>query len=151
MEDTHGVLQMKNGKALRYDQDKGQRPQRLRVAPLERFAGDSQTFDLDAVLTTLRTEAHAGQSGHRQMTIFRRQPVTQVLFDFEAGGVLANHAAHGLVMIHVLQGRLMVQENEHDHELTTGHMLILKPDVRHDVRAREASAMLLTVHLEGDK
>jgi len=30
-------------------------------------------------------------------------------------------------------------------------MLILKPDVRHDVRAREASAMLLTVHLEGDK
>jgi quercetin dioxygenase-like cupin family protein len=36
------------------------------------------------------------------MTIFHRAPVTQVIFAFEPGGELADHAAHGLVTIHVL-------------------------------------------------
>jgi quercetin dioxygenase-like cupin family protein len=152
MEDNHGVvLQAQNGKTVMDEPQKGQQHERLRAAPLERFAGASHIFDLGAVLNELRAEAHLGQNGHRQMTIFSRRPVTQVLFDFAPGGELANHSAHGLVMIHVLTGRLMVQADGHDHELSTGHVLILNPDVRHDVRALEASAMLLTVHMEDEK
>ena len=78
-------------------------------------------------------------------------PVAQVLFAFEAGGELTDHSAHGLVTIHVLEGRLMVQADGHDHELGVGQVLILNPDVPHDVRAPEAGAMLLTVHMEGEK
>lgn len=150
-QDNHGVQQMRNGKVVMDEQSQGQQYERLRATPLERFAGESHNFDLGAMLNELRIEAHSGQNGHRQMTIFRRLPVTQVLFDFEPGGELANHSAHGLVTIHVLEGRLMVQANGHDHELSAGHVLILNPDVRHDVRAREASAMLLTVHMEDEK
>lgn len=151
MEDNHGVLQGQNGKAVMDEPPKGQLHERLRAAPLERFAGVSHIFDLGAVLNKLRAEAHAGQNGHRQMTIFSRRPVTQVLFDFASGGELANHSAHGLVMIQVLAGRLMVQADGHDHELSADHILILNPGVRHDVRAPEASVMLLTVHMEGEK
>lgn len=152
MKDNHGVvLQGQNGKTVMDEPQKGQQRERLRAAPLERFAGASHVFDLGAVLSELRAEAHSGQNGHRQMTIFSRRPVTQVLFDFESGGELANHSAHGLVMIHVLEGRLMVQADGQDHELSTGHVLILNPEVRHDVRAPEASAMLLTVHMEDEK
>ena len=35
------------------------------------------------------------------------------------------------------------------HELSAGYVLVLNPDVAHDVRAGETSAMLLTVQLDG--
>ena len=125
--------------------------QRLRVHPSERFAGESHIFDLKTALQTLRAEAHSGQSGHRQVTIFHRAPVTQVLFAFDAGGDLADHAAQGLVTIHALDGHLIVQAAEQTHELEAGIMVVLAPGVRHSVRATKASAMLLTVHLESRK
>ena len=125
--------------------------ERLRSHPSERFAGESHVFDLGKTLRNLRAEVHPAERGHRQMTIFHHAPVTQVIFAFEPGGELADHAAHGLVTIHVLEGRLAVQADGRDHELRAGYILVLTPDVRHNVRALEASAMLLTVHLEGAK
>ena len=130
-------------------QESGQQ-ERLRSHPSGRFAGESHAFNLGEVLGTLRAEAHPAERGHRQMTIFQRPPVTQVIFAFDPGGELADHAAHGLVTMHVLEGRLAVQADGRDHELRTGSLLVLNPDVRHHVRALEASAMLLTVHLERD-
>ena len=124
--------------------------ERLRAHPSGRFAGESHAFHLGEVLCKLRAEAHPAERGHRQMTIFHRAPVTQVIFAFEPGGELADHAAHGLVTIHVLEGRLAVQADARDHELRAGDLLVLNPDVRHRVRALDASAMLLTVHLESE-
>jgi quercetin dioxygenase-like cupin family protein len=131
-------------------QESGQQ-ERLRSHPSGRFAGESHVFDLGEVLHDLRAEAHPAERGHRQMTIFHRAPVTQVIFVFEPGSALADHAAHGLVTLHVLEGRLTVQADGRAHELRAGCILVLNPDVRHNVRALEASAMLLTVHLEGEK
>ena len=121
---------------------------RLRPRPVERFAGESHVFDLGAALLELRAEAPLTQRGHRQITILKHMAVTQVLFSFESGSELKEHVAHGLVTIHVLEGRLTVQADGHDHELSVGNILILNPDVAHNVRAAETSAMLLTVHLE---
>ncbi len=133
------------------EQQENQRYDRLRPAPTERFAGQSHIYNLDTALKELRAETHPARNGHRQKTIFHRIPVTKVLFAFDAGGALANHSAHGLVTIHVLEGRLMVQADEQDHELNAGEILILNPDVPHDVRASQASAMLLTVHMENER
>lgn len=125
--------------------------QRLREHPTERFAGESHVFDLSAALQKLRAEPHEAQRGHRQQTIFHRAPVTQVLFAFDAGGELAEHSADGLVTIHVLQGALSVQAGGENHDLQAGQMIVLAPGVPHDVRAAEAAAMLLTVHLQKDE
>ena len=122
--------------------------ERLRPHPSGRFAGDSHVFDLGRALSQLRAEAHSAQRGHRQVAIFHRAAVTTVLFAFEPGGELADHAANGLVTIHALEGCLTVQAAGETHELKTGMMIVLSPGVRHSVRAGEASAMLLTVHLE---
>lgn len=122
--------------------------ERLRPHPDERFAGESHVFDLSEALKKLRAETHEGQRGHRQMTIFHRAPVAKVLFAFEAGGELADHAANGLVTIHVLEGSLTVQATQATHQLQTGMMVVLAPGVRHSVRAAAAAAMLLTVHME---
>ncbi len=128
-------------------QDSGQH-ERLRSYPSERFAGDSHAFDLREVVRALHAEAHPAKRGHRQMTIFHRAPVTQIIFAFEPGGALADHVAHGLVTMHVLEGRLTVRTDGGDYALSAGYVLVLTPDVHHDVYAPEASAMLLTVHLD---
>jgi quercetin dioxygenase-like cupin family protein len=133
------------------EQQESAQQERLRLHPSRRFAGESHAFDLGEALRDLRAEVHPVERGHRQMTIFHRAPVTQVIFAFEPGGELADHAAHGLVTIHVLEGRLTVRADGYDHELSAGCILVLNPDVRHDVRASEVSAMLLTVHLEGER
>src|SRR5687768_17341508 len=115
---------------------------RLRAHPVERFAGPSHMFDLGAALRELRAEAPPTQRGHRQITILKHMAVTQLLFSFEPGSELKDHVAHGLVTIHVLEGRLSVQVDGRDHDLSAGYVLILNPDVAHDVRAAETSAML---------
>jgi quercetin dioxygenase-like cupin family protein len=121
--------------------------ERLRRPPSERFAGATHVFSLTDALAKLRGEDHQSRKGHRQITLLRRPDVTQVLFSFEPGGHLARHSAPGLVTIHVLEGCLSVEADGSDHELGAGEVMILDPDVPHDVRATDIAAMLLTVHL----
>jgi len=130
------------------ENDERQTTERLRPQPEERFAGVARTFDLGAALAALRAEAHEAQDGHRQITLFHRSPVAYVLFAFDPGGALNEHAANGLVTIHVLEGRMNVRADGLEHDLPAGQVLILNPGVLHDVRAVEAGAMLLTVHME---
>jgi quercetin dioxygenase-like cupin family protein len=125
-------------------------PDRLRTAPVDRFAGSAHAFDLHAALSELRTEGHPARDGHRQVTILRQPPITHVLFAFDDGGVLAKHTTNGTVTIHSLEGRLRVQVDGDEFELTAGQLLCLEPGVPHDVHALEPSAMLLTVHLQHD-
>jgi len=120
---------------------------RLRRPPTERFAGAVHVYSLRDALAKLRAEDHPARDGHRQITLLHRPPVTQVLFSFAAGGQLDQHSARGLVTIHAIEGRLRVAAGGADHELGAGQLIVLDADVPHDVRAIEASAMLLTVHL----
>ena len=120
---------------------------RLRTPPTERFEGPTHVFSLDDALAQLRAEDHPAREGHRQITLLHRPQVTQVLFSFAAGGHLDRHSARGVVTIHVLEGTLRVAAAGVDHELSANELIVLDPDVPHDVRASEPAAMLLTVHL----
>lgn len=124
---------------------------RLRAHPAERFAGPEHVFDLERIFETLQREAPEGQHGHRQITVLRHGQVTMVALAFEAGATLADHAAKGLVTIHVLDGALTVSTPQNSHELTGGAVLVLWPNVRHSVTATVPSAILLTVHLESNQ
>jgi quercetin dioxygenase-like cupin family protein len=126
----------------------GDEDQRLRTPPSQRFAGPSHLFSLGTALDELRGEDHQARDGHRQVTLFHRGAVTQVLFDFEQDGFLEKHSARGLVTLHVVEGCLNVEADGQEHEVREGHILILNPGVPHDVRASQPSAMVLTVHLE---
>ena len=95
----------------------------------------------------LRSESHDGKDGHRQITIFRKGSLRLVLFAFEAGGRLAAHRAPGFVVIHVLRGTVRVRTASEAHQLTASRMLVLDPDVLHDVEAVEEADVLLTVSM----
>ena len=128
---------------------------RLREAPATRFSGPQHFFDLTQLSAHLLNEAHLGTNGHRQMTIYRHDATTMVLFAFEAGGKLADHKANGLVTIHALDGALTIEAQSETgeadwktHKLSAQQILVLSPGVLHNVTAHKASRMLLTIHLE---
>ena len=71
-----------------------------------------------------------------------------MLFDFEPGGSLKHHAADGYVTVLALSGEIVMTTADQEHRMPGGQLLVLRPGVRHDVRAEVASRMLLTVRLE---
>lgn len=120
---------------------------RLRPPPAKRFAGPEHRVELDAVLRALRGELHDGKDKHRQITVFHRGSLGLVLFAFETGGHLAAHRAPGFVVIQVLRGTVRVLTPTENYELSAGRILVLDPEVVHDVEAHEAADVLLTVSL----
>ena len=120
--------------------------ERLRQHPEERLGAPVQMVDLAATTARLRAESHAAVAGHRQIAVFRSGPVTLVQFVFDTDGLMKEHKAEGVVIIQVLAGKLVVIAEEEAHELCTGQLLALAPDVPHTVRALAPSEMLLAVY-----
>lgn len=119
-----------------------------RTPPRERFEGGEHLFDLAVESQRLRDEPGGARDGHRQITLFRGGGVSVVLFDFEAGGRLKDHAADGYVTVLVLNGEVRIATAEEQHQMSSGSLLVLRPGIRHDVEAEAASVVLLTVRLD---
>jgi len=113
----------------------------------ERFATQEHLLDLNEAARRLIEESPAGPQGHRQIALHKTSHTTIALFVFEAGGRIPQHQARGTVIIQALEGRLSVVTPEATQTLSTGKVLVLAPDVPHDVTANEPSQMLLTVAL----
>lgn len=123
-------------------------PDRPRAS--ERLEGDERLIEFDAAVTALQAEDQAARKGHRQITVVHEHGLSVLLFVFDEGGRLADHAADGQVLIQALAGEFEVRTAATTHELRAGSMLVLSPGTVHDVTARVPSQMLLTVHLERD-
>lgn len=121
---------------------------RLRPPPEQRFAGNQHQLDLNAIAARLKAQSNGREPGHFQETLYHDGPATIALFVFEKDAGLREHQAHGLVSIQPLTGHIRVQAEGQTHALRPGNILMLKPDVRHDVQAIEESQMLLTVHMK---
>src|SRR5687767_10684943 len=118
-----------------------------RVPPKERFAPRAIQGNLNAATEKLVAEPHEGQSGHRQIALYKQGHATVALFRFEAGGAMPQHSAPGTVFIHTLDGRLELDVEGSPHTVPAGEVLVLAKGVRHDVRAAVPSTMMLTVCL----
>jgi len=118
---------------------------RLREPPEERFAAPQHLFDLDSALAELRAEAHPSQRGRRQIMLYHRDGASIILFSFDEGGQLPDHKADGIVIIRALEGRLKVEAGGERYVLVPSSLLVLAPDVPHNVIATEQSALLVTI------
>lgn len=119
-----------------------------RTAPRVRFASDADRFDLNQAAEALLAEA-SGQNKHQQIALFKHGPATLALYCFKAGSSLPGHVVDGPVIIHTLQGCLILRTEEGELTLETGQLLRLAPGVRHDIAALTDSRMLLTICVEG--
>lgn len=119
-----------------------------RKPPQERFAETAIAIDLRQSAEELAQEPHGNRQGHQQIALYKHGSATLALFRFQQGGSLPAHKAAGTVIIQVLEGALTVATGETRQHLSAGQLLILAPNVPHDVFADEQSLMLLTVSLE---
>ncbi len=122
--------------------------ERLREHPSSRFAAPQHRFDLETVAGVLAHEAQAGESGHRQETLYKHGGTTVALFLFGHLSHLRPHRTKGTVVIHVLKGHLRVTAEDQTHDLRAGQLLVLASGIEHGIVAPEESRMLLTVHLD---
>ena len=118
---------------------------RPRAHPEQRFEGSESVFDLARAAGQLMAEPTASHQGHRQKALFREGPLTVALFVFDRGGFLPEHVVDGPVVIHVLEGAVMVATPEGQHELAAGQLLRLAGGVSHNVTAEHPSRMLVTI------
>lgn len=81
----------------------------------------------------------------RSENIARESGVSLVLMALEGGHRLDDHAAEGVVTVHVLRGRATLRADGTARELGPGQVVLMQPGVRHDVIAGEQAVILLTV------
>ncbi len=103
------------------------------------------TFDLDAELERLHAEEGWQQGTRNAKTLVKEPDLRIVLIALRQGGRMEEHRAPGRLSIQTLTGRLRLQVREQTIDLPAGHVLVLDPDVAHDVEALEESAFLLTI------
>ena len=115
--------------------------------PIHRVINPLVAFDLNGELATLRAEPDWPQSSlnPKTKTLVKEPTLRIVLIALHRGGRLAEHRAPGRISIQVLAGHLRLHALDQNVELQSGGVLVLDPDMDHDIEALEESAFLLTI------
>lgn len=102
-------------------------------------------FDLPREIDGLRGEATWRQGDRDAKTLLKDCDLRVVLTALKAGAVLKEHQVPGPATIHLLAGRIALRLPDRTVELSSGQLLTLDGDLRHDVEAIEESAFLVTI------
>jgi len=106
-----------------------------------------QSTPLTELADRLLAEAQGHTSGRRASTLFdqpRPHQLRQTVLALTAGHSLGEHNSPGEATLQVIRGRVELSTPTETWTGTAGDLLLIGPD-RHDLRAIEDSAVLLTV------
>jgi len=112
---------------------------------MHRVARSSLTFDLAAEVARLHTEESWRQGVRNAKTLVKEPDLRVVVILLRQGARMEEHRAPGRITIQALSGRLRLQLLDQASDLEAGQILMLDPDIPHDVEAIEESAFLLTI------
>lgn len=113
--------------------------------PSGNYPKPAATHPIDLQAAADRLVAELPGHGRRSENLAREAGVSLILMAMERGDVMAEHQAHGVVTVQVLRGHAALTAGEAAHDLRAGELVLLQPDVRHDLRAEEQSVVLLTI------
>ena len=103
------------------------------------------TFDIPMLLAQLKHEDLWRTGKRNAMTLLKDQGLRVVLILMHAGTAIPSHQAESPLSIQVVEGCLQVRTDSEPVTLKKGHMLALQAGLRHEVKALEESALLLTL------
>ncbi|HEX3762980.1 MAG TPA: cupin domain-containing protein [Kofleriaceae bacterium] len=106
---------------------------------------DGSVFELATIGRELRTDDAYQRDGHTARTLVREPMLRVVLVVMKASARIAEHRAQEITTVHALTGSLRLTVADRTVELTPGRLLVIPPDLRHDVAALTDSALLLTL------
>src|SRR5579884_3250798 len=107
-------------------------------------------FNFSDELRQLRNEdSWARGSGRSSRTLAKYPDFRIVLVLMRPGSEMKEHHADARISIQTLQGRVRLQLPDQAVELGSGELMCLESGIRHDVKALEESAFLITVSWPG--
>jgi quercetin dioxygenase-like cupin family protein len=84
-------------------------------------------------------------AGHFAKTLFKKSDFRMVLIMMERGAILKEHHADGTISVQVLRGSIDFRVQGETHSLQGNSVLTLGASIKHELEAREESAILLTM------
>jgi quercetin dioxygenase-like cupin family protein len=83
--------------------------------------------------------------GHVAKTVLRNSDLRIVLMVLQHGASIPRHYAKGSLIIHALDGRVIVTLLDSSFDLGANNVLAVGPEIAHALVAIEDSALLLTI------
>jgi quercetin dioxygenase-like cupin family protein len=110
-----------------------------------RTVAEGAVFDLAVIDCELRTEDAYDRDRHTARTLVREPAMRVVLVVMKAGATIAQHRSHDTALIHALAGHLRLCLPDRTVDLPAGQLLVIPPDLAHDVEAVVESRFLITL------
>jgi quercetin dioxygenase-like cupin family protein len=114
------------------------------------LAGPVLAFDLAEQIDALTGEEAYRRSGRAGRTLAKSGRFRLVLTAMAAGNEIGTHQADSPMTLQVVRGALRFRTDGREYTLGAGQVLFFGPGEAHDIRATEASALLLTLSATGD-
>jgi quercetin dioxygenase-like cupin family protein len=93
----------------------------------------------------LKAESSWQRGDRNAKTLVKEPNLHLTLVLLKAGARLDQHQTAGPVVVQPLTGRVRLSAEGEQTELSVGQLLVVAPNVPHDVEAIEESALLLTI------
>jgi quercetin dioxygenase-like cupin family protein len=106
------------------------------------LTGRVMAFDLGGESTRLSI---ASGARHTTRTLAKLDAMRLALMKLESGSAILEHRSAHQISIHVLSGHVVLNVEGRPLDMPTGHVVVLERGVAHDIVAKEASSVLLTV------
>jgi len=106
------------------------------------------TFDLPAILGSMRREATWRTARRNAMTIVKQPIFRVVLVALQVGAEVGAHETEGPVTVQAMEGRLAIRVGADEVVLGPGQLLVLRPGLHHSMHALDDAAFLLTLTAE---
>jgi quercetin dioxygenase-like cupin family protein len=116
----------------------------------EGFADDGTTLKEQAQFDLAQEMKESEQKrpwpmGHFAKTLFKKSDFRMILIMMDSGSILKEHHADGTISIQVLKGTVDFRVQGETHSLQVNNVLTLGASIKHELEAREESAILLTI------
>ncbi len=105
--------------------------------------------DIRQYAEQLQTENAWKKNDRNGITVFKNEYLTIVLICLHQNAMINENSIDGLSTIHVLEGKVKMNFDETETELSDNQLLVLYPGIKHTVKALEDSILLLTTNLAG--
>jgi quercetin dioxygenase-like cupin family protein len=110
-----------------------------------RLKGQALEFEVAAEMGDLVRRVRGNKSKRTAKTLVKEGPLRVLIVALDEGGELQEHSVDGPFSVQCLLGRVVVNVEGEDHQLSTGDLLVVDAGVPHDVSAKEPSALLITI------
>ncbi len=110
-----------------------------------RLKGKALEFEVAAEMSDLVRRVRENKSKRTAKTLVKEGPLRVLIVALDEGGELQEHSVDGPFSVQCLLGRAVVRVEGEAHELSTGDLLVVDTGVPHDVQAKEATALLITI------